>query len=200
MEEKVKGPKSGYGGVVLKRRRSKRGSQAKKGRNIEKIENFPGAMVQKGRFRLTTRNITSSGAGVISDSVAINISLLTTDSAAFLARFQKYRLWKVEALIQCVAITTGATRFWMTDAGSSSGGTQDDVPNCVCPNNSANPMSYRKIFYKAVDYPDLDFQDQTTSYSLCDFNVQSVGSSVAAVSTICYSIDFWVDIDFKLFQ
>ncbi len=178
------------------RRRTRNKSQ--KERIITMTPNFQGAPVYRFRLRLGSINISSTGAGAVSSVSSITKSLLTTDGAAIIDAYQKYRFWKAE--FHCYGCTTGSgiARFFAYDSSLASS-PEDNTQYKIIPTNTASASSHTVLTYEAVDYPDLDFVDNGVGSTLCKFGIENVGNSTFAVSTLVYVIEVWGHFDVKMF-
>ncbi len=160
--------------------------------------NYPGAPVYRFRLRLGSIGITSSGAGAVSTVTNITKALLTTDGAAIIDAYQKYRMWKVEIHIFGCTVGAGLARGFVYDYDLASS-PEDNTNFKICATNTASSLSHQVLTYTAVDYPDLEFKDNGTGTNFCKFAMENVGTSTFAVSTLVFVAEVYGHFDAKMY-
>ncbi len=180
------------------RRRTRNKEKRADSRVITMTPNYQGAPTYRFRLRLGSINITSSGAGAVSSTTSISKSLLTTDGAAIIDAYQKFRFWKAEFHVYGCTTGSGIARFFAYDSSLASS-PEDNTNYKVIPTNTASATSHTVLTYSAVDYPDLDFVDNGGSFTLCKLGAENVGNSIFAISTLVYVVEVWGHFDVKMY-
>jgi hypothetical protein len=189
--------------VQLPRRQQKRRNRNEKlsRRSFARAKNFSGEMISSFRLRCTTQAITTQASGLLTTAnISCGTAILTTDSASYLARFQRYRITKAVANISAPSLSAGMARFYWQDYNNSA--TNDtDVPYRLVTYHSASQYSRATMTYVAADYPELEFVPKSTASTLCKLIYEDASTSaVGSVNTYVLLVDVWLYIDAKMFD
>ncbi len=166
--------------------------------NASMGKNYPGAPIYRHRLRLGTINVTSTGGGAVSLTSTISRSMLTTDGAAIIDAFQKYRMWKCECHIYGCTTGSGLARAYTYDYDMSSSPASNTVFKVVS-TNTASQRSYQVVSYTATDYPDLEFKNNGEATNFCKLGMDSIGNSLFATSTLVYVVEVYGHFETKMY-